>query len=81
MFKYCWVISPIDDWDHAIVASKNEAIQVIASMLEKPRDGMVYKTYVPYDGALRPIYMCKADNNGAVYVFSDYFNGGINDGH
>ena len=42
-------------------------------MPEEPRDGSVYKLYVPCPDTfqLEPIYLCKAENNGTVYIFSD----------
>jgi hypothetical protein len=42
-------------------------------MPEPPRAPIVYKLLYFYAGEqeLFPIYLCKADNNGTVYVFSD----------
>lgn len=67
---YVYLIPPIDFWKNAIVAGEKETMHVLALMPEKPRDGMVFKTFVPYDGCLIPVYICKADNNGDTYLFS-----------
>lgn len=70
-FKYMWYIPPIDFWNNAIVASDEETIKVLKNMPEEPRDNIVYKTYVPGDTELVTVYICKADNNGDTYLFSD----------
>ena len=70
MFEYIYLIPPIDSWDNAIVASEKETMCVLDQMPESPRDGVIYKTHIPYDGKLITIYMCKADNDGDVYIFS-----------
>ncbi len=70
-FRYVWKINPIDLWEHAIVASMEEYERVMAQMPEEARSEVVLKTYMPADGELAPVYMCKADNNGTTYLFSD----------
>lgn len=71
-FKFIWWTFPIDEWEFAICTSLEETERVLTQMPEAPRTGDVYKTFIPHDGCLVPIFMCKADNNGTVYVFSDY---------
>ena len=72
-FKYVYRTNPIDYWDHALVPSMEEEFRVLSYMPEKPRDGNVYKLYIPNpdDSGLEPVYLCKADNNGTIYIFSD----------
>ena len=74
-FKYIYWTFPIDWWGNAIIATEEETNRVLYQMPEEPRDKRVYKLYVPYPGGseIVPIYLCKADNNGTVYIFSDYF--------
>ena len=73
-FKHIYSSMPIDWWDNATIATCEESERVLEQMPEGPRDGIVYRLYVPYpQGAmLVPIFLCKADNNGTVYIFSDY---------
>lgn len=72
-FKYVYRINPIDFWDNALVPSMEEEFRVLAYMPEEPRSENVYKLYIPDpdNAALAPIYLCKAENNGTVYIFSD----------
>ena len=70
-FNHIWWTFPIDFWENAIVAGDEEAQRVLSQMPEEPRDNLVFKTYMPWDGELAVIYMCKADNNGTIYLFSD----------
>lgn len=74
-FRYVYMTSPIDWWENAIMPTEEERERVISQMPEEPRCKTVYKLYVPYPGGCEivPIYLCKADNNGTVYIFSDYF--------
>jgi hypothetical protein len=64
---------PIDFWDNAIIPSFDESCRVLAYMPEPARDGNVYKIYIPNPNSsvLEPVYLCKADNNGTVYIFSE----------
>ena len=71
-FSYIWAGEPIDFWENAIVTSIEEYDRVMAQMPEEARAEVVLKTYVPTDGELSPVYMCKADNNGTIYYFSDF---------
>ena len=72
-FMHIYAIPPIDLWENALVPSMDEELRVMAYMPEEPRDGWVYKLYVPCPDTfqLEPIYLCKAENNGTVYIFSD----------
>ena len=69
---YIYRHPPIDYWGNAIVADDDETATILAKMPEAPRWNIVFKTYVPYVGEMIPVYMCKADNNGTVYVFCEY---------
>lgn len=73
-YKYCYMTSPIDIWDGATIAEFEATQNVIRQMPDIPRDGNVYKLLIPYEGnpELAPIYLCKGDNNGDTYIFSDF---------
>ena len=72
-FRHVYITSAIDFWDNALVPSMEEEFRVLAYMPEEPRSENVYKLYIPNPdaAALEPIYLCKAENNGSVYIFSD----------
>lgn len=72
-FAYIYEIAPIDFWDNCLTPSMEEEERVLYQMPEVPRTPVVYKLLYFYAGEqeLFPIYLCKADNNGTVYVFSD----------
>lgn len=70
-FKFIYLIPPIDFWANAIVANEDETKRVLSQMPETPKDYIVFKTYVPGDTELITVYMCKADNNGDTYLFTD----------
>lgn len=72
-FKCIYEIAPIDHWENALVPSIEEADRVLAQMPEEPRDFRVYKLLMFKNGEyeLFPVYLCKAENNGTVYIFSD----------
>lgn len=72
-FAYIYEIAPIDFWDNCLTPSMEEEERVLYQMPEAPRTPVVYKLLYFYAGEqeLFPIYLCKADNNGTVYVFSD----------
>lgn len=71
-FKFIYYMSPIDFWENAIIPSDIETARVLKQMPEEPRTQDVYKLYFPTEISLTPIYLCKAENNGTVYIFSDY---------
>ena len=71
-FRHIWRGLPIDFWEYAMVANIDEEARVLRQMPEEPRDGSVFKVYVPFDCCLVPLFMCKADNNGSVYFFCDF---------
>ena len=71
MFKYRWLIAPIDDFRGATIASEEEHKRVLAQMPDAPRYPVVFKTYVPGDTEFIEVFICKADNNGNTYLFSD----------
>lgn len=74
-FKYMYCMGPIDYWGGASVADPDIEYAVLEQMPDEPRDGIVYKLLLPnpdYDYQLRPIYLCKGENNGTVYIFSDW---------
>ena len=72
-FKYIFSIPPIDFWENALCAGLEAETEVLELMPEEPRDGQVYKLLIPNPGdpELEPIYLCKADNNGTVYIFAN----------
>lgn len=72
-FMYVYGIAPIDYFDNCLTPSMAEEQRVLEQMPEMPRNPIVYKLLYFYAGEqeLFPIYLCKADNNGTVYVFSD----------
>lgn len=72
-FNFIYEMSPIDIWEGALIPSPEESERVLDQMPEGSRDGSVYKVMMFYNGMndLFPVYLCKADNNGTVYVFSD----------
>lgn len=74
-FKFIYSMEPLDEYDGLYVASWHEAQRVFAQMPEEPRDYVVLKAYMPIisnNCTLAPYYLCKADNNGTTYIFSDY---------
>lgn len=71
-FKYIWITNPIDFFYGATLANNSDAQKVLNQMVEVPRDEEVYVVYMPYDGCFVPLYICKADNNGTTYLFSDH---------
>ena len=80
-FKHAWKTNPIDDWSGAVVCSNDEIDRVLHDMPEKARHEVAFKTCVPWDGRLVTVYMCKADNNGTVYLFADEDVYGFSSGH
>ena len=72
-FNYIYEIAPIDYWENALTPSMEEADRVLAQMPEESRDRRVYKLIMFKNGEyeLFPVYLCKAENNGTVYIFSD----------
>jgi hypothetical protein len=72
-FPYIYEMAPIDFWDNCLTPSMEEEERVLKQMPEKPRIPTVYKLLYFFAGEceLFPIFLCKADNNGTVYVFSD----------
>lgn len=71
-FPYIYSTSPIDYWYGAELASAEETQRVLSQMPEEPRYDDVFKVLFPTDTQLTPIYICKADNNGTTYIFSDF---------
>lgn len=74
-FKYVYSMEPLDDYDGLFIASYQEAYRVFKQIPEEPRDYVVLKAYMPIicNGCtLAPYFLCKADNNGTTYIFSDY---------
>ena len=65
-------MDPIDFWEKAELADRIIQDAVLEQMPETPRDGDVYKLVIPDPPMLREIYLCKADNNGTTYIFSDF---------
>ena len=70
-FEYIYAGSPIDFWHNATLASEEESKRVLAQMPDEPRDGLVYKAYIPMDLEYVPLFICKGDNNGDTYFFCD----------
>ena len=69
---YIYSIPPIDYWGNATVANEKMTQVILKEMPEEPRDGIVYKCMVPGDTELESVYICKADNNGSTYLFSNF---------
>lgn len=70
-FKHIYQCQPIDYWEKAELADDIIAEEVLKQMPEEPRYRDVYKLLVPAPPSLTEIYLCKADNNGTVYIFSN----------
>lgn len=70
-FKHIYQCEPIDYWEKAELADDIITKAVLKQMPDEPRDGCVYKLLIPDPPGLTEIYLCKADNNGTVYIFSD----------
>ena len=66
-------IGPIDFWDGASIIEGERKDEVLSLMPEPPRDGDVFLTYLPNSewSEMQELYMCKADNNGTVYLFAE----------
>lgn len=71
-FKHIYQMQPIDFWDKAELADEIIRDAVLEQMPEVPRDEYVYKLVLPDPPMLREVYLCKADNNGTTYLFSDF---------
>lgn len=71
-FKHIYLMDPIDFWDKAELADSIIAEEVLKQMPEGPRDGYVYKLLWPYPPMIAEVYLCKADNNGTTYLFSNF---------
>lgn len=70
-FKHIYQFEPIDFWDKLELADSLIAEEVLKQMPEAPRDGEVYRMVFPNPPMLEEIYLCKADNNGTTYIFSN----------
>lgn len=70
-FKYRYWTQPIDFWNGATVAPQNIEESVIAQMPDEVVS-KVYQLFIPSPPELIPIYLCKGENNGTTYIFSDY---------
>ena len=66
-------INPIDFWDGASIAEGEIKDEVLSLMPEPPRSNDVFLTYLPNPewSEMQELYMCKADNNGTVYLFAE----------
>lgn len=65
-------IGPIDWWNGAFEVEGARKAEVLALMPEAPRCEEVFLTYIPNPNRaeMQELYMCKADNNGTVYLFA-----------
>lgn len=71
---YIYRIQPVDWWDGAAVADAVTTARIVKMMPEGPRnefDG-VFVTHFPHGCQMKEVYFCKADNNGTVYVFTEF---------
>ena len=71
---FIYRIQPVDWWDGATMADAVTTARILGMMPEAPRtafDG-VYETRFPHSGQMKEVYFCKADNNGTVYVFTEF---------
>lgn len=71
-FKYVYWMQPIDFFEKAELADEVIQDAVLKQMPEYPRDGIVYKLLLPNPPMLTEVYLCKADNNGTIYIFSNF---------
>lgn len=71
-FRNIYMLPPIDFWQKAEEADDIIRDAVLKQMPEYPRDGIVYKLIFPSPPDLIEVYLCKADNNGTTYMFSNY---------
>ena len=65
-------MQPIDFFEKAEVADEVIQDAVLKQMPEYPRDGIVYKLLLPNPPMFTEVYLCKADNNGTIYIFSNF---------
>jgi len=72
-FSYIYGMPPIDFWEGSVFPSEAEHYAVLSQMPEEPRSEIVHKLFIPVPGnpELVPVFLCKAENNGTVYMFSD----------
>lgn len=66
-------LGPIDIWEGSFEVDGDVKDEVLSLMPEPPRSNDVYLTYLPNPewGEMQPLFMCKADNNGTVYLFAE----------
>lgn len=70
-FGFIYRVPAVDFFNGLLVEGPSEtADDVINELPDEPRDGEVYKFYVPMDDGIIPVYLCKGDNNGDTYLFS-----------
>lgn len=63
---------PVDFWTGAQILDDPALEEVILEMMpEAPRVPVILKVFFPYKNSLEPIYLCKADNNGTTYMFTE----------
>jgi hypothetical protein len=70
-FKHIYWMQPIDWWERAELADSIIAEAVLNQMPESPRSGEVYKMTIPDPPCIGEMYLCKADNNGTTYIFTN----------
>lgn len=71
-FKHIYQMQPIDyDWDKLPLADSIIAEAVLEQMPEGPREREVYVMRCPNPPGIGEVYLCKADNNGTTYIFTN----------
>lgn len=71
-FNHVYMMDPIDFWEKATLADEYTTAAVLAQMPEPPRNETVYKLILPDPPEFSEVYLCKADNNGTIYIFSNF---------
>lgn len=66
-----YIGSPIDDFNNAEIVPEFLGDVFLTLMNEPPRFNDVFRILLPSDSSLLPAYICKADNNGTVYIFTE----------
>lgn len=69
---FIYRIQPVDWWDGAAIADSVTTAQILEMMPEEPRTADVYVIRFPYESEMKEVYLCKAENNGTVYVFTEF---------
>lgn len=69
---FIYRVQPVDWWDGAVVADSVTTAKILEMMPEQPRTQDVYIIRFPHESEMKEVYLCKAENNGTVYVFAEF---------